>query len=209
MPEYNTHAGNLRLVGGRLCLDFVNTANHHGRADIKEYLVDYAALVAWGQHAGALGAADAGRLAAEARGRPAEAADALARAKELRDALHPLFRAVAAGAHIPPNNLSVFNAALARLPDRVRLAATPAGLEWNWLATDRLEPAIWRVIWSAAELLTSPERALVRECEGHACSWLFLDASRNRSRRWCSMDDCGNRAKAQRHYARYRREAEA
>lgn len=209
MSEYNTHAGNLRLVGGRLCLDFVNTANHHGRADIKEYLVDYAALISWAQHAGALADADAGRLAAEARGRPAESADALRRARELRDALHRLFRAIAAGTHIPPNDLAVFNAALARLPELVRLAATPAGLEWNWGATDRLELAIWPVIWSAAELLTSPERVLVRECEGHECSWLFLDASHNRSRRWCSMDDCGNRAKAQRHYARHHRQAGA
>jgi predicted RNA-binding Zn ribbon-like protein len=205
MSEYNTHAGNLRLIGGRLCLDFVNTANNHSRADMKEHLVDYAALIAWAQHAKLLGSADARQLAAEARGRPAAAADALRHARELRNALYQLFSTVAAGQQIAPTDLAPFNAALVRLPQPAQLAATLGGPDWNWGAVDHLERAIWPVIWSAAELLTSPKRALVRECAGHECTWLFLDTSRNRSRRWCSMEDCGNRAKAQRHYVRYRR----
>jgi len=203
MSEYNTHAGNLRLVGGQLCLDFVNTANNHSRADMKEHLVDYAALIAWAQHAKVLGSADARQLAAEARGRPADATAALRRVTELRNALYQVFSTVAAGRQIIPTDLVPFNAVLARLPQPAQLAATPAGPGWNWGAANRLEQSIWPVIWSAAELLTSPKRALVRECAGHECTWLFLDTSRNRSRRWCSMEDCGNRAKAQRHYARY------
>jgi len=203
MAAYNTHAGNLRLIGGQLCLDFVNTANNHSRTNMKEHLVDYAALIAWARHARALGAADARQLAAEAGTRPANAAQALGRARELRNALYQLFSAPMAGDRIPSNDLAVFNAALARLPRQIQLATTPAGLDWIWGAADRLELPLYAVIWSAAELLTSPQRALVRECEGHECTWLFLDTSRNHSRRWCSMEDCGNRAKAQRHYARY------
>ena len=201
MAEYNTHAGNLRLVGGQLCLDFANTANKHGRADMKEYLADYGALVAWAQHAGVLGVVDAGQLLIEAR--PAVTADALRRARELRDALYRLFSTIAAGDRIDPDDVVLFNAALARLPRQARLTTTPGGIDWNWGAADRSEGVIWPVIWSAAELLTSPKRALIRECKGHECTWLFLDTSRNHSRRWCSMEDCGNRAKAQRHYARY------
>src|SRR5262245_63432448 len=97
MPEYNTYAGNLRLVGGQLCLDFVNTANNHSRADMREHLADYAALIAWAQHAKVLGSADARQLAAEARRRPADALDALGRARELRNALYQLFNTAAAG----------------------------------------------------------------------------------------------------------------
>ncbi len=62
------------------------------------------------------------------------------------------------------------------------------------------------MLWSAADLLTTAELALVGECAGEGCSWLFLDTSRNRSRLWCSMEDCGNRAKARRHYARKQKE---
>jgi predicted RNA-binding Zn ribbon-like protein len=207
MSEYNTHAGDLRLIGGQLCLDFANTANNHGRADMKEYLLDYTALLGWARHARALGAADARQLAAEAGARPTHAAQALRRARELRNALYRLLSAIAAGDGIPSNDLASFNAALARLPRQIQLAATPTGLDWTWGAAECLELPLYPVIWSAAELLTSPKRALVRECKGHECTWLFLDTSRNHSRRWCSMDDCGNRAKAQRHYARYRGEA--
>jgi predicted RNA-binding Zn ribbon-like protein len=206
MSEYNTHAGDLRLIGGQLCLDFANTANNHGRADMKEYLLDYTALLGWARHARALGAADARQLAAEAGARPTHAARALGRARDLRDALYRLLSAVAAGNRIAPNDLATFNAAVTLLPRQIELAATPAGLDWIWGAAERMELPLYPVIWSAAELLTSPKRALVRECQGRECTWLFLDTSRNRSRRWCSMEDCGNRAKAQRHYARYHRQ---
>jgi predicted RNA-binding Zn ribbon-like protein len=67
---------------------------------------------------------------------------------------------------------------------------------------DAMAAPLWPILWSAAELLTSDEREQVRECAGSACTWLFLDRSRNRSRRWCSMQTCGNRAKARRHYGR-------
>jgi predicted RNA-binding Zn ribbon-like protein len=73
------------------------------------------------------------------------------------------------------------------------------GLAWAPLADDVLAP----VVWSAAELLTSGPLERVRECPGDdTCGWLFLDTSRNGSRRWCDMRTCGNRAKARRHYCR-------
>src|ERR671930_579256 len=68
-----------------------------------------------------------------------------------------------------------------------------------WVADDVLAP----VVWSAAELLTSGPLERVRECPGDdTCGWLFLDTSRNGSRRWCDMRTCGNRAKARRYYRR-------
>jgi predicted RNA-binding Zn ribbon-like protein len=73
-----------------------------------------------------------------------------------------------------------------------RLPATPAATE----------PRSRAILRSAAELLTAAELPQVRECAGSDCTWLFLDRSRNRSRRWCPMETCGNRAKAHRHYRR-------
>src|SRR5438270_5320885 len=83
------------------------------------------------------------------------------------------------------------------------------GFAWGWAAPDASEAAaealaspLRPILRSAAELLTSGERGDVRECAAGDCTWLFLDRSRNRTRRWCSMATCGNRAKAQRHYRR-------
>jgi predicted RNA-binding Zn ribbon-like protein len=79
------------------------------------------------------------------------------------------------------------------------------GFVWDWHEVDGvLELPIWIVARSAADLLVSSELERVRECAGEKCDWLFLDASRNQSRRWCDMAACGNRAKAQRNYARRR-----
>lgn len=201
MKEHNTYAGNVRLVGGRLCLDFANSAVFEGRAVAKEYWCDYAAFVVWLRHAGALDAAAIEGAASAALAQPAEAGAALARAVVLRAALYGLFSDIAAGRRPAEADLAALNAALARMPTPPRLASMGGRLAWAWPAgASALELPLWPALWSAAELLMAPELARVRECE--SCSWLFLDTSRNHTRRWCSMEDCGNVAKARRHYAR-------
>ncbi|TMI77299.1 MAG: hypothetical protein E6H05_00485 [Bacillati bacterium ANGP1] len=62
---------------------------------------------------------------------------------------------------------------------------------------------MWPVVWAASELLTSADVRRVRQCQSDdGCGWLFIDRSKNGTRRWCSMSVCGNRAKARRHYER-------
>jgi predicted RNA-binding Zn ribbon-like protein len=115
----------------------------------------------------------------------------------LRDTLEALLAAPAAR-QAP---LEPFNAWLARAPERARLTSTAQGYSWLGGATadDVLAP-IWPVVWSAADLLVSGQTARVRSCANRHCAWLFI----NQRRRWCSMEDCGNRAKARRHYRRHR-----
>ena len=205
MLEFNTNAGNVRLVGGRLCLDFVNTVDCHGCERPKEYLADYAALVVWARHAGLLPEGAADRLLTAAARRPDQAAAALDQAKQLRSALYRIFTEAAGGLAVPSEAIATLNRALAAIADGAEIARTPAGFGWSWRGeASQLEQLLGPLAWSAAELLTSADLALVRECEGERCSWLFLDTSRNRTRRWCSMIDCGNRAKARRYYAQRR-----
>jgi predicted RNA-binding Zn ribbon-like protein len=77
-----------------------------------------------------------------------------------------------------------------------------------WRDADRtdLDRVLWEAAASAADLLTSPDLARVKTCPGAGCAWLFLDRSRNGTRRWCDMSVCGNRAKARRHYSRVTRQ---
>jgi predicted RNA-binding Zn ribbon-like protein len=75
--------------------------------------------------------------------------------------------------------------------------------EWSWIAQDDvLDRMLWPVIRSAADLLTSQDLWSVKICASDSCNWLFLDTSKNQSRRWCDMKSCGNRAKVHRHYER-------
>lgn len=194
-----------KLRGGQLALDFANTVSWHARAEPGELLTDYARVLAWGEQTGALTAAERARLATAAAGDPAGAAAALARIVALREAVYHLFSAVAAGRALPAADLATLNAALAATLPHLRVLTTDAGPVWGWDdgGGEPLRP-IWPAIRAAAELLTAPERALVRECAGAGCGWLFLDTSRNRTRRWCDSRDCGNRERVRQHYARQR-----
>ena len=193
------------LSGGALCLDFANSWGDRRRPE-SDRLDDYAALLAFACEAGLLDRQHAARLTRRARQAPAEAARAHALARSLRDALYRLFSAQARGRRVDPADVAHVNAALHEALPHLRVTRRAGGYAWDW-ADDGGEPLaapLRPIARSAAELLTSDDLARVRECDGATCTWLFLDQSRNRSRRWCSMESCGNRAKARRHYHRQR-----
>ena len=190
------------LSGGALCLDFVNTLGDRGRPET-EKLAGYPDLLAFAGQAGLLTAGEAARLSRRAERDPRAAAAALGLGRDLREALYRIFSALAAGGPPGDADLERLNGALPAALSHLRLERRGTELVWGWtLAEGSLETPLWPILRSAAELLTAEERLRVRECAGTACTWLFLDLSRNRSRRWCSMETCGNRAKAHRHYRR-------
>ncbi|HKC10644.1 MAG TPA: ABATE domain-containing protein [Vicinamibacteria bacterium] len=192
------------LTGGRPCLDLVNTLDARPTSHPRELLSSYADLLAWGEQAALLSPGQARRLRDRARRRGGEAEAARRRALLLREALYSLFSAAAAGRAVPPRALRLLNDALPRALARLRIVGGRGALGWGWSAETEFDRVLWPVIRSAGELLASPARERLRECAAPNCAWLFLDASRNRSRRWCDMSVCGNRAKARRHYRRKR-----
>lgn len=210
------------LVGGRLCLDFVNTvrarmlesasdgANSSAESVLGERLLSYDALLRWGVLAGALESGEADELAREAGERPAEAAEVLKRSVALREATYRIFRAAIDGGSPAPDDMVVLDSAVRIARTRERLVARgPFPLEWEWNAKNgALDRVLWPVARSAAELLTSGDLERVGQCPGEECGWLFLDTSRSGRRRWCSMADCGNIAKVRRFRERQRGEAD-
>ncbi len=197
--------GELALLGGALCLDFTNTAGWRGQPDSDTVLRDYEDLIAWTQHVGVLSARQSRSLLKQAAAGPARAKAVHRQAISLREALYRAFSSLAAERAAEAVDLATINAAVADAYRHLRLVPHGDGFAWDWHeAEGALELPIWIVARSAADLLVSPDVERVRECAGERCDWLFLDASRNRSRRWCDMAECGNRAKAQRNYARRR-----
>jgi predicted RNA-binding Zn ribbon-like protein len=97
--------------------------------------------------------------------------------------------------------LATLQTELAATRVRLALAVTPVGTVDETLPVEPELP-LWRVALSARELLLALPPGRLRICAGDECGWLFLDSSKAGRRRWCSMADCGNRAKARRHYAR-------
>ncbi len=106
---------------------------------------------------------------------------------------------------MPPGDLAGLNQALREALPHLSLACEATAPAWRWREMERhLTAPLWPIARAAADLLTAEQPAPVRECGGSQCTWLFLDHSRSRSRRWCSMTSCGNREKARRHYRRAR-----
>ena len=195
----------VELVAGCPCLDFVNTVGWRGRPEATEHLRSYGDFLVWSRIAGLLRDTEARTLARRSRRHPSNAEEALRRVRALREALHRLLTDRVASRPPSASALRLVNRELARAPDRCRLAMRRGRLAWaTHGASDGLLRPLWPVLWSATDLLTAPTTAseTVKECAGDGCGWLFLDTSRNGSRRWCSMSYCGNRAKASRFYAR-------
>jgi len=202
-------AGKLRLVGGRLCLDFVNTVG--GRKSdplpkktasaslaliLTEKLIVYEDLVAWGRHAGAASEKEAQRLNREGNRRKEEAAIVLSKALELREAMYRILMSVIAAARPSQSDLNIVNQELVKARLHERLVGKEGAFAFEWdNPRDELDRIVWPVAHSFAEFLTDGDLSRLRRCGGDDCGWLFEDTSRNRSRQWCYMQGCGNLSK--------------
>jgi len=203
MTESTLSSGNVALLGGVLCLDFANTVNWHRSEQPEELLNDYDDLVAWAVHTEILGEDEAAELLGEALLHPAEANKVRERAVGLREAIYRIVVAISAQQRPAVEDLEILNTEIQPALAHGRIVESGAGFTWDW-ADDRqsLDRILWPVARSAAELLASSQLDRARQCADDRCGWLFLDMSRNRSRRWCSMDECGNRNKAREYYRR-------
>lgn len=189
------------FIGGVACLDFANTLDGRATQHPREYLHTYADLLRWAGHAGLLDAATARRLATTA---PAAADAALRSALDLREAIFRVFAAVGRGGQAAAADLVVTQRGYAAAMAAARLAPDGGGYGWEFGGDDP-DRVWWPVAVSAAELLTSGPLDRVKACAAEAgCIGLFLDTSKNSSRRWCSMETCGLEAKVQRQAIRRR-----
>jgi predicted RNA-binding Zn ribbon-like protein len=190
------------LSGGALCLDFANTVGDRPRCT-REDLRKYEDLLAFGRQTTVLDELAVRRLSRAAKRRPSAARAAFRRAIAFREHLYSIFATLAHGEHPESEHLDALNKMLGRALAHLQVAKIPSGFGWDWSGDDEaLDRVLWPIARSAADLLTSNERSQVRQCAADTCSWLFVDRSRTRRRRWCDMKVCGNRAKARRHYQR-------
>ncbi|QNB17374.1 hypothetical protein G5S35_37855 [Paraburkholderia tropica] len=184
---------------GALCLDFANTQGGRDKTRDEERLTNYRAAVAWASAAGAVSGNEGRRLRAMAVQAPAEAAHNLEQLRLFRESLYRLLSALAANRVVEPADDVVLRSAVAAAVSVARLERRPDGCDWQ-IDTDKagLNTLSNRIALDIQQLLLSSEMPYVRECE--RCTWLFVDRSKNKRRRWCKAETCGNRARASRHY---------
>jgi predicted RNA-binding Zn ribbon-like protein len=203
----NPGPAGIELVGGALCLDFANTVEGREGPNCTDFIRTPQDLILWAQRAGALSIAEADSLAAQTGPRLQAVARSFAHALSLREAMYRIFTAIARDMSPDPRDLEVLRQ---RHEEGIRHAqlvpeqGSTGRYTWRW-ETTRLDVVHWRASVSAVDLLQSGRLDRLRQCPGGGddpCNWLFVDTTRGGNRRWCSMSDCGGRAKWRRQNAR-------
>jgi predicted RNA-binding Zn ribbon-like protein len=193
------------LSGGVLCLDYANTVNRRRNPNrLEDLLPGYSDLVMFARQSGLVSPQQARGLVATGLQDCRKVTSVMRTADILRETIYRIFSDVASGR--PPQKQDVRK--IKEFDDEAMkhhsLVAFGRGFQWRWRYTKdntSLGSVLWPIAQSATGLMTSERLQLVRQCQADECAWLFLDESRNHSRRWCDMKTCGNRQKARRHYA--------
>jgi predicted RNA-binding Zn ribbon-like protein len=185
------------LVAGHPSLELLNTISDWTAAEPRDYLPELAEAFRLGILVGLLTPAEAKRLAALPAGTE------LRRLKELRSRLQRIVRSAIDGTAPDEEDLAALARDAADAARDVELRMSGDRLK-RVIPVDKAGVATlrWRLVETAITLLTSDELARVGACP--TCGWFFLDTTRNRSRRWCSMAMCGSVSKSHRYYWRTR-----
>jgi predicted RNA-binding Zn ribbon-like protein len=199
------YAETFRCPGGALCLDFCNTGHPVMESPEREWLPNFAELIGWLATAGAISGKQATALRGAGERSPEAARKLWARAIRFREALARVLLAKTDGGAPADEDLRLIEKEYARTAPCARLVPSDDGFRWTLDAQNtELDAALRPVLESAVALMTSERMARVRRCGNSTCYWLFLDETKNRSRRWCEMASCGNLMKVRRHRERHR-----
>jgi predicted RNA-binding Zn ribbon-like protein len=196
VPQFDVGAG-------ALCLDFANTSADRLGNERSETIRRYEDLLSWCKETGVLDPQNYKRLIALSSAERRSASLILQRAIKLRVLIYQIFSAMASGRNPATGDLSNLTSLWARATASMTLVKSGRSFKLSIDVND-LEYPIGRVLESAMELLTSKEVGRLRQCASSTCDWLFIDRSKNRSRRWCDMQICGSRLKSRRYYKKIR-----
>jgi len=201
-----------KLAGGHPALDFINTVHDWTTSEPLDYLSEFADAIRFGETAGLLSRADVGRL------RRRTPHGELTRLRELRALLRRIFEMHLSGETPGSADLLKLSADLAEAARATQLTSAtqlhrspkvpPQVPMRREITLEKAGDALLRlrIVEGAVALLVSDATQRVKSCP--SCGWLFLDVSKNRSRRWCSMDTCGAVAKSRRYYRRLKERAD-
>jgi predicted RNA-binding Zn ribbon-like protein len=190
-----------QLYAGHPAPELVNTLDMRFTPDPIELLPGYADLLRFTTQLGLITADRARKLLRAVPDKNAQRV--LASTVELREALAQVFYLRISGGKLPAAQMEILERHFHAAAGQRSLRSGTEHLEWSWAgAEQQAELPLWKLAQAASDLLLSTDADLVKDCGAPTCRWLFLDVSKNRTRRWCDMKTCGNRMKARRHQAR-------
>lgn len=191
-----SRAGSLDLVGGELALDFTNTSSGRGAPSHQEHLRSAETVLAWAEHARVVLPDAAAFARAAVVQDPALGHRLFAEAVAARELIWRIATALAERRAVDEGERQALVALHARCLGSATLATRDGAFIWTWdPRADLIASILGPITLSALTLLMERDLSRTKRCEGKECGWLFFDATKNKSRRWCEMRVCGNRAK--------------
>lgn len=195
----------MRLDGGIACLNFVNTKDNRSKETGTDYLGQYRDLLDLCERLAVMPAKTRQVLERLARSYPDQARQEFDKAIALRELLYRVFSQLIEKGKPPELELQQLSTQVANALSYLELHFEKTTKEMKLIYTrPALEQPSWLMLQSAAELLTGKELSLLKKCP--SCHWLFLDRSKNKSRKWCSMATCGDVSKVKQAYRRKKKE---
>jgi predicted RNA-binding Zn ribbon-like protein len=191
-----SRAGMLDLVGSELALDFTNTSSGRGAPSHQEHLRAFSDVVNWAEHAKVVTPEDAAFIRSAVTGDPEESQRLFTLALQTRELVWAIASAMAEARAVPEELRQALTAAHAANLANAHMEVRGGAYIWAWSVHRSIASAILGPITlSALTLLMEKDLSRTKRCEGHECGWLFFDTTKNKTRRWCEMRVCGNRAK--------------
>lgn len=207
--EAGPRPGALPLVGCELAFDFTNTASDRGGLEHREHLQAPEDVVVWARYAKVITDRDRDAALAAIAADPSLGRRLLRETLTIREIIHRIGAAISAGKGPSPADVAALTAAHTHALSAARLTPFGDGFVWSWDAHDGvIEALLGPVTLSALTLLTQQDLSRIKQCQGEHCGWLFFDTTKNKNRRWCEMEVCGNRAKQKQFMERRKRKAE-
>jgi predicted RNA-binding Zn ribbon-like protein len=196
----------LRLDGGALCLDFVNTVPDRKDGTDRDLLQSWQDVLYWARKAKVIDSASLSALEKTATDKERPAREFFSESIQLRSLLYNLFYPISHEQRVKQPDLDAFNRIMAKFSGHLVLATAQKGFTQRWqFESGHFNTVVAPIVKSAQDLLLSDRLYRVKECPN--CGWLFLDGTKNGKRRWCSMEECGSQVKALEYY--YRKKGEA
>lgn len=194
------------LIGHHRCLDFVNT-EVMVKGQRRELLTDFGAWLAWLVQAGVIADATARTLRDRWTGKSG-AERALAEVRHFRRILRETLERIVQGRPVPREVIEAVNHRLRGRTGYVEVTKVRGGYVKR-VHAEFAVPAdlLISLAEAASDLLCDADLSLIRRCENERCILFFYDQTKNHSRRWCSMEVCGNRMKVAAFYQRRREQS--
>jgi predicted RNA-binding Zn ribbon-like protein len=183
-------------IGGNLCLDYINTLCGNRKSTVIEYIHSYSDLLHWALSLQIIDDSMSNELLSRSKIEKIASQETLSFAIQLRETLYQMIISLRNGKTIVKEDLTFFNNVLQKVQAQKILTFISGKGKLMYNNNITFDRVIWPVIDSAVEIFTEQTSfSHIRECGNNSCGWLFLDQTKNKSRKWCDMAICGNRVK--------------